>query len=566
MMLISLVLLVIGTLYIILPHFLLPLGLFKGGTGALLLTECSVWYHPEIYLGVAIGIVGLLYLKKRGIILLLIPLSLLTVIQALALRPVSFYLGTEEPIVILAQTNSIRAHTHLRESLLILALLVLFVFLAHYLFRRRQARRITLPLLIKANLGMRRFRTTTVVLSLVIVLGALFMDMLLTESVENALEIGAGRLGADLMVVPKGRQVEAKTVLLSGGPTTFYLKKGIFDGLSRFPEVDRITSQLFVQPFSYLVCCIVENVLIIAYDPETDFTVAPWINYKLKRRQGPYDLVVGRGVKFYPGQKIDLFGRSFNVVASLDPTGVGYFDNSIFVPYTGIRIALRDVKSRVEAGEVEKRKQIRDDSFTHLFGPENIPSPEEIDPEGISAIFIKTKDGVDVDAFVRRIKDAFPEVDVVKVKESTITVKRHLISMIKSLFLPILLLLGMGTLILAVVFSMSVTERLREIGLLRAVGARRVHVFRMVLGEAIVLTTIGGIIGILWGTVLLLVFKNRIMSALNLLYIWPPPSVVMVVALSTVLISLLVGLVSGFYPALRASRMEPYLAIRQGER
>lgn len=138
--------------------------------------------------------------------------------------------------------------------------------------------------------------------------------------------------------------------------------------------------------------------------------------------------------------------------------------------------------------------------------------------------------------------------------------------MLRAFFLPIIILLAMGTFILGIVFSMSVTERQREIGLFRAMGARKFDVFRIILAESLIISGIGGLFGMLFGSSLVFLFKNKIMAALELLHIWPSPLVIATVFLLTVVITFSVGILAGVYPAVRASRMEPYFAIRSGER
>lgn len=565
----ALVLVVAGILFVLLPHFVLPMGYIKGGAGALLVTECALAYHPELYLGILIAAGGLLSLRFRLVRYGVVVLGLLGLIQAYILRPVSYYLLSEMPLVILSQTFSLRAHTHIRTVLTVLSIVVIATaLLPHLRGGREHLRTMSWSRISVANITRRRYRSLALFSSVMIVLGVFFADVFLSQSIEKTLELGAGRLGADLMVVPRSEQKAAQAVLLSGGPTMFYMNRKVLEDIRAFPEIETLSPQLYVQPFSYKVCCIVESILIIGYDPETDFTVAPWIEYSLKNKQGLKDVVVGRFVKFYPGQSMQLFGQSLKVVASLEPTGLGYFDNSAFIPIEGAKKLLTELREREDVRRIPDRREILDESFSHLFPTEDerrLPI-SEVDPEGISAVFIKARSGVSVKELSRKIQKALPDVAVINIRESTLSVKRHLTSVLRAFMLPILVLLAMGTMILGIVFSMSVTERQREIGLLRAVGARRSDIFRIVLSESLIVTSIGGVFGILFGSALIFVFKNKIMESLKLLYIWPSPQVIAVVLTATAIAALAIGLLAGAYPALRAARMEPYHAIRSGEK
>ena len=104
------------------------------------------------------------------------------------------------------------------------------------------------------------------------------------------------------------------------------------------------------------------------------------------------------------------------------------------------------------------------------------------------------------------------------------------------------------------IMLVSVTERTREIGIRKAVGARKADIILQFLTEAVVLTGIGGVIGLLlgWSVSLLvgLIFKNL------------PTSVPLWAALSGVMVSVCVGLFFGIWPAGRAANLDPVVALR----
>jgi putative ABC transport system permease protein len=103
------------------------------------------------------------------------------------------------------------------------------------------------------------------------------------------------------------------------------------------------------------------------------------------------------------------------------------------------------------------------------------------------------------------------------------------------------------------IMLVSVTERTREIGVRMAVGARRRDVMGQFLIEATTLALIGGIVGILLG------FAGA--KAASWFAGWPLYVDVNAIVLSVV-VSGLIGIVSGFYPAFRASRLDPVEALR----
>jgi ABC-type antimicrobial peptide transport system permease subunit len=103
------------------------------------------------------------------------------------------------------------------------------------------------------------------------------------------------------------------------------------------------------------------------------------------------------------------------------------------------------------------------------------------------------------------------------------------------------------------IMLVSVTERTREIGLRMAVGARPRDILSQFLSEAVMLCILGGAIGILLGrgiSILVREFKH-----------WPTSVSVAAIVLAVV-VSVSVGVVFGFYPAWKASRLDPIDALR----
>ena len=121
-----------------------------------------------------------------------------------------------------------------------------------------------------------------------------------------------------------------------------------------------------------------------------------------------------------------------------------------------------------------------------------------------------------------------------------------------TIFIGFITLLG-AAIGLMNIMLVSVTERTREIGVCKALGATRQNILLQFLTEAIVICQIGGfvgiILGVLLGNVMTLLFKTPFLMPWAWIFLG-------------ITLCLIVGLLSGLYPAMKAANLDPIDALR----
>ncbi len=103
------------------------------------------------------------------------------------------------------------------------------------------------------------------------------------------------------------------------------------------------------------------------------------------------------------------------------------------------------------------------------------------------------------------------------------------------------------------IMLVSVTERTREIGVRKALGATRFNILFQFLMEAVVITLIGGIMGIILGVIVGILVAKFIGGIFVVPYNWMAVGII---------VCIFVGVISGIYPALKASRLDPIDSLR----
>ncbi|MFH0803958.1 MAG: ABC transporter permease [Candidatus Tagabacteria bacterium] len=236
------------------------------------------------------------------------------------------------------------------------------------------------------------------------------------------------------------------------------------------------------------------------------------------------------------GQKIKIKNRNFRVIGTLPKKGqvsIINFDEVALIPWTTAQQYVFGIKHfqhiLVEAESENFVNETVEDIKTTLRNSHNITDPE---------------------------KDDFSIGTQAKAMEQVGTIMNILTLFLAAVAAISLIVGGVGIMNIMLV---SVTERTREIGLRKALGATEKNILSQFLLESIVLTALGGIIGIILGTSLSFLTSLALTKFANLNWSFNFP---VQAALLGIGVSAFVGLVFGLYPARKASQKSPIEALR----
>ena len=240
------------------------------------------------------------------------------------------------------------------------------------------------------------------------------------------------------------------------------------------------------------------------------------------------------------GETVRIDGQPFRVIGVLESKGGGAFgseDNQMIVPLTTAKARLFGPKSGQSGDRI-------DVIYVQAAGGDLVPQAmEEI------AQILRTRHRItdDIDDFT-----IFTQQDLLAEAESITNVLTMFLGGIAGISL---LVGGIGIMNIMLV---SVTERTREIGLRKAIGARKRDILTQFLTESSLLSFLGGMIGILLGWLISFIV-GQIAAANNAPF---TPVVGLDAILLATIFSAAIGLFFGIYPANRAAGLEPVEALR----
>jgi putative ABC transport system permease protein len=391
--------------------------------------------------------------------------------------------------------------------------------------------------IIGKNIRHRPFRSGALILAFAFIAASLFTGHYLMTGATESVKSGVSRMGADMVVVPERYKMEAMDIILRGEPSTFFFDSRLMPKIAAVEGVAAVAPNLYIASLDASCCAV--PVQLIAFDPVQDFTLEPWLNEPQHHVLGKDEIFVGDRIIGDIGTKLEFYGHNFTIVNRLDPSGMGV-DCSIFMRF--------------------------EDAYTMAAeSPERAVQTLTI-PEGrISAVLVKAENVRDSRDIAARIEASVPTIRVLTPMDQLHQISGDLNAAIKVIDLAGLAAALISLPLIALVSLMAANERRREIGVLRALGATRSYVFRLIIGESLVVAAIGSFIGISTAWILLIMFKNYISVVVGIPLLMPGIGSLTYGAGMAIVLTVGIGAVAALYPSVQSARMEPYEAMRSGE-
>jgi putative ABC transport system permease protein len=374
------------------------------------------------------------------------------------------------------------------------------------------------------NLRRRKSRLAFLVAGLLIgvatVVTLISLSTTLTEDVQNKME----NFGANILITPQSDNLSLNYGGISLGGVSLDPREIRQEDLINIHGIKNSRNIAAVAP-KVLGAMEVkgERVMLMGVDPAKEFQLKKWWKIDGRPIENEYDLVAGTDVAnklgLTIGSKVDIGGETFTLSGILARTGSQ--DDQILIASLPVTQRLLGKEGTVSLVEVAA-----------LCG--DCP----------------------VSDMVNQISEALPGVNVSAIQQ-VVKSRMHALDQFRTFSLAIAaVVLLIGALVVFVTMMGSVNERTREIGIFRALGFRRAHVMRLILLESAVVSIVAGILGFLAGmgvtqSILPLMTENEV--SLH----WDP-----LLGAGAVVLALLVGAAASFYPALKASRLDPTEALR----
>ena len=390
-----------------------------------------------------------------------------------------------------------------------------------------------------ANVKQHPGRTVGLAILVALLAFVVYGGALVVTSLNNGLSSLESRLGADILVAPTSAasKNDLEEILTNGTPGNFYMARSNVQEVAAREGVAVATPQYYLATVKAGCCSY--PLQIIGFDPETDFTVQPWIDRGSAEGLGREQIITGCNVTGAPGATLRFYGIDCTIVARLGETGTA-LDNAVFCTIETVQDLIASARSL------------------------GLASHDDFDPDQVvSTILVKVENGYNVDQVIGDIRLHVRGVSAVQTKVMTSSVADSVAGTAGVIGAMMAVVWVLAAVILVVAFVVVGRSRVREFAILRVVGASRSALSRIVLTESAIVSAIGACTGVLLAGVLVFAFNSSLESALGLPFLMPGVPTLVGYAILAIVTTMIAGPAAAAFSALRLSKVDPGQILRE---
>lgn len=385
------------------------------------------------------------------------------------------------------------------------------------------------------NLKRKKIRSALTIGGVAIAVAVLVSLLGFDRGYQESLTGNINKMGYQLLVTAKGCPYEAATMMLKGGGGLRYMEQDIYEKIKSDTRIDKITPQL----------------VSTVYDPDR------------LDGQGGFAMYIGitdSYLELKPWSKFKSGGWFTGETA--EEVIMGYEAAEVEQRHVGDKLFVPNINKVLHVVGIFERTGTQDDGI--LFLP--IQTAQQIFslPNKLTGVGIKLKDIQKIGEFEEDLYNE-PGIQIISMAQVRGTIL-NLISSAKVMANSVAVI-AIFIAVIGVVNTilMSVFERTKEIGVMKAIGASATDIFKLIWTETILVCAMGGFLGSMFALLGSGVVENIIKRILPYAPGGPLVLIRPSLLLSAFTGAIVLGIISGIYPAWRASFMRPVEAIRAGE-
>jgi putative ABC transport system permease protein len=385
------------------------------------------------------------------------------------------------------------------------------------------------------NLKRKKIRSLLTIGGVAIAVAVLVSLLGFDRGYQKSLTGNIDKMGYQLLVTAKGCPYEAATMMLKGGGGLRYMEQDIYEKIQSDSRIDKITPQL----------------VSTVYDPD-----------RLEGEGGfaMYMGVTDSYIELKPWSKFKS-GQWFSSETA-DEAIMGYEAAEVEQRLVGDKIFIPKINKVLTVVGIFERSGTQDDGI--IFLPLKTTQQLFSLPNKLTGVGIKLKNMQEIGDFEEDMYNE-PGIQIISMAQVRGTIL-NLISSAKVMANSIAVI-AIFVAVIGVVNTilMSIFERTREIGVMKAIGASATDIFKLIWTETILVCSFGGLLG----GVLALLSSSFVEYIIKMILPYAPSGQLVLIRPSLLLTAfigaIILGIVSGIYPAWRAASMRPVEAIRAGE-